>query len=265
MDCAEQTHNFFLFLGSCISIFINKFIDYVYNFDYQQAGIRLLTFYSETVETCKRQALVVYAIPFVKNFVDEALYLIHSFTCSVNGQRIEPYETNWLCSTVLRPLTSLTKNNMEVYEHVLSNGKESERFSYSCYTVASVVDCDSKMVKGLVTMKIGDNYFVRSHLDDSSTDLLESKPFTNRFLSIEYTHPEMAKSIVMDLHKGYWLTGNHILSNVFVKRWLEYQPLSYQFDQRYNIKILDGDVNEKTVRWGQEVILKEGNVYEIIG
>jgi hypothetical protein len=265
MDCAEQTHNFYLFLGSCISIFINWIIDAIRNFDYQQAGLRLLTFYSETVETCKREALVIYAIPCVKNVVDEGVYLLQSIKCSAIGQRIEPYETNWISSTVLRKETSLAKNNMEVYERFNGSRSSWESFYYACSTLTSVVECDSKMEKGLVTMKIGDSYFVRSHLDDSFDGILESKPFTNRFLSIEYTHPEMTKPIVIDLDKGYWLTENHILSNVFVKRWLEYQSLAYKFDKRYSIKILDGDINVKTMSWEQEIILKKDNIYEIIG
>lgn len=264
MDCAEQTHNFFLFLGSCISILVNRIIDAVRNFDYQQAGVRLLTFYSETVETCKRQALIIYEIPCVKNAVDEGVYLLHSLKCSVIGQRIEPYEPNWICSTVLRPETSLTKNIIEVYEHFNGSRSEEESFSYACYTLTSVVESDSKMEKGLVTMKIGNSYFTRTHLDESFSNILESKLFTNRFLSIEYTHPEMTKPIVIDLQKGYWIVGNHILSNVFIKRWLEHQSLAYKFDRRYSIKILDGDVNVKTMSWGQEIILNDENAYEII-
>lgn len=264
MDCAEQTHNFFLFLGSCISILVNRVVDAVRDFDYQQAGLRLLTLYSEIVETCKTQAHTVYAIPCVKSVVDEGAYLLQSIKCSVVGQRIEPYEPNWICSTVLRPETSLTKNNMEVYEHFNGSRTEEESFSYACYTLTSVVECDSTMEKGLVTMKVDNNYYVRSHLADSFTDILKSKPFTNRFLSIEYTHPEMVKPIVIDLDKGYWQVGNHILSNVFVKRWLEYQSLAYQFDNRYSIKILDGDISVIQLGWTEGIVLGESGKYEIV-
>jgi hypothetical protein len=68
----------------------------------------------------------------------------------------------------------------------------------------------------------------------------------------------------MDLHKGYWLVGNHILSNVFIKRWLEYQSLAYKFDKRYSVKILDGDISVIELNWTEGIVLGEGGKYEIV-
>jgi hypothetical protein len=50
---------------------------------------------------------------------------------------------------------------------------------------------------------------------------------------------------------------------VFIKRWLEYQPISYVFDKEYCIKILDGDVSVIELRWGQGIVLEEDGKYKI--
>jgi hypothetical protein len=270
MDYSQQTNNFILFIHNFLCIGLQTIINKIKNFDYQQAGLRALTFYSETYEICKKNALIVYKIPYVKNTIDQSIYFVHSIICSLISQRIEPYERNWLCITALRTRMQLHLNNMEMYEKLNEDTSIQEHFLYSCSTAKSIVKYDSKIENSMITMKICDQYFTRSFSskysigEEDTFDIETIKPFHNKFLSIEYTHPKMKKGTVMNLDKGYWNVGNHILSNVFVKRWLEYQNKPYHFDNQYTILILDGDVNVIKLAWDQKIVLLQNNSYEII-
>jgi hypothetical protein len=67
------------------------------------------------------------------------------------------------------------------------------------------------------------------------------KKSSAKFISIEYTHPEMADAIELKLDDGYYIYGNELFTPAFVLRLLEHQSISYFFDNRYNIRILDSD------------------------
>jgi len=71
-------------------------INAIRNFDYQRAGIKALTLYSETVERCKIGTMYVYNIPYVKNIVHRGFYFYEYLKCTIIGQQIEPYGSNWM-------------------------------------------------------------------------------------------------------------------------------------------------------------------------
>jgi hypothetical protein len=269
MDYSTQTSNFLMFAYLCFALGFKNTVDFIRNLDYQGFAINALTLYSESVEQCKIGIQYAYDIPYVKESVTNATYYLTSLKCALIGQRIEPLSSDWISCSVLNESIMSTRNIIETYDYLVdTNRSASDEFYYTCSSLKSVIISDSKMKQGLVTMKLGWRYFTRfynsiSEYPNAST-VEDSKPFTNKFLSIEYTHPEMSQGIVMNLERGYWLVENHILSNVFIKRWLEYQAISHIFDNRYTIKILDGDVSVIELRWGQNIVLGEGGKYEIV-
>jgi len=260
-----------MFMHAFINMGLKTIIYAIRHFDYQKAGLTILTWYSETVERCKYGIRTVYNIPFVKGLFDECVYCLQYAKCSIIGQRIQPMNSGWICMTILKEHATLDKNNLEIYEYLDENKLVEEEFLNNCDSIKSTVQYNAKFNNSLITMKVEDKYYCR-HYDSAKLNhepetfqLQVCKPvLLGKFLNIEYTHPDMSQGIVIQLDKGYWVEGNHILSNVFIKRWLEYQMLPYKFDERYCVTILDGDVNVVLLRWGQGIVLGEGGGYEII-
>lgn len=72
------------------------------------------------------------------------------------------------------------------------------------------------------------------------------KPFSNKkgpvkFLSIEYSHPEMIEPIELVFNSSWFIVGNELFTPSFVLRALEYQSKSYSFDEQYKIQIMDNN------------------------
>lgn len=276
MNYSIQMENFFIFLQTFTWLTIQNIIHYFQNIDYQGIGLHLLTFYSETVQYCKSGFDNVYSIPSVKSRVDDLVYSAQYLKCTLIGQRIEPFNSNWISSSALKTSSMYDNKVMELYydldnEELEQNNRNqyvNSAFDIACSGLNSIIKLDSKLNHSMVIMKLGVQYYTRTFNMNTYIepfDIEKSGVFTNKFLSIEYTHPEMSEGIVVNLDKGYWNIGNHILSNLFIKRWLEYQMLGYRYDNRYIIKILDGDVNVVELTWGKEVVLDEEGSYKING
>jgi hypothetical protein len=84
-----------------------------------------------------------------------------------------------------------------------------------------------------------------------------------RFLTIQYTHPKMNYTININLPNDYFICNNEILSNTFVKMWLEHQPIKYEYDMNYLIKIIDYNINQIDLTSNQFIVIYK-NQYNII-
>jgi hypothetical protein len=119
----------------------------------------------------------------------------------------------------------------------------------------------------MVTMKRGDQYinYVFNKKDSKNTASLEFPISENRgkLLSIEYKHPDMKNTIIMDLNEKIFLNNNEILSPLFVRRWLEYQSTGFFFDLRYNLKIMDENINTFDLKSDKHLLLLK-NDYEFV-
>jgi len=111
------------------------------------------------------------------------------------------------------------------------------------------------VVDAIVVMKDGDRYIVRSILHKH--DKFYHKSSKHVFLSVSYKHPEMETSIAMEFPETMYEIGNVVFTPMFVKRYLEYQPLSYVFDDRYTLDIIDNDMNMLTLNNHQYGLLTE--------
>ena len=80
-----------------------------------------------------------------------------------------------------------------------------------------------------------------------------------RFIAIEYFHPKMNYQVSISLPRGMYISGNEILSSVFVLRWLtnNLAKNSYVFDMDYVIRIMDSNIKYVEITSRQYCILSE--------
>ena len=61
----------------------------------------------------------------------------------------------------------------------------------------------------------------------------------------------------MEFPETMYEIGNVVFTPMFVKRYLEYQSLSYVFDDRYTLDIIDNDMNMLALNSNQYGLLTE--------
>lgn len=83
------------------------------------------------------------------------------------------------------------------------------------------------------------------------------------FLDVQYHHPEMKESIILEIPKEWCCIGNQMFSPIFVLRMLYYQPLPFVFDMRYTLEIMDSCLNILPLNSNQMLDLKESS-YEVL-
>ena len=64
--------------------------------------------------------------------------------------------------------------------------------------------------------------------------------------------------IEISLPKTAFVVGNRILSRLFLLRYLTYQPRPFSFSETYRVLIIDNDVDELEIGWGQAVDIVGG-------
>jgi hypothetical protein len=84
-----------------------------------------------------------------------------------------------------------------------------------------------------------------------------------KFLSIEYSNPDMKETISITLNKDVFQIGNEILSKAFILRYLQYQTQYYVYANDYTITVIDDKVNQITLNSKQYILLDKNN-YKVI-
>jgi hypothetical protein len=84
-----------------------------------------------------------------------------------------------------------------------------------------------------------------------------------KFIAIEYKHPLMEDSIPIELDRSWFLCGNELLSDAFVRRWLDYQSTPVYYDETYTITLIDNNMNILKLDNTQWVVL-EKDTYRIV-
>jgi len=118
-------------------------------------------------------------------------------------------------------------------------------------------------------------FYNRSNNNNSnveSVELFETWNINNpkksniRFLSIQYTHPELKEPIELNLENQWFFVGNELIGKIHILRILEYQfsKSQYIFDERYILKIIDSDIHIFEITAEQYIRLEEDK-YDIIG
>jgi len=83
-----------------------------------------------------------------------------------------------------------------------------------------------------------------------------------KFLSVEYTHPDLSVPIELKVDKTWMFIGNELFTPTFVLRLLDYQPVMHFFDKDYVVKIMDDNCAIFTLKWDEYMVLTKTG-YEI--
>jgi hypothetical protein len=211
--------------------------------------------------------------PYIYYAVSEARYtgkVIYSF---VTGTRMESRELPWMAIYGLVPMEvgltsmySLIENIKPFFSsyffHDLFEGTVETEYTLR-YISAMGSMIGSNVLSPLVVIKgIYDNqaiYLVRKGPFSNTEGLKPSswKKVASPFLSVEYMHSEMNEAIELKMDAGFFREGNELFTPAFVLRMLEYQNISYYFDEDYKVRIMDTDCNIIDVDSNMYVVITE--------
>jgi len=154
----------------------------------------------------------------------------------------------------------------DFYEYIDSNDIN-DHFIESCDSISSIVNSTDNILECMMTMKKNKQYinriFFKKKTNDYNLDLSSPLiPSKHQFISIRYKHPKMNDDLFIDIDKEYYYAYNELLSPIFIKRYLEYQPNIFEFDMNYELEIIDNDVNTFIINSKQYILLVE-NTYTI--
>jgi hypothetical protein len=201
--------------------------------------------------------------PKIKTLIDNVVYLIKYAYCSSYGQKIEPMNNNWICTSVLlkRNANFIGEeyNYNETYEY-MNTDEILQPLKETSDNISSIVESTNNTLEGMITMKNGEKYINRIFFNKNEPKMeteLPLVPSKHRLISVKYKHPNMDEPIFIDIDKEYYYANNEILSPLFIKRCLEYQPLIYDFDMNYELEIMDNDINTYVLTSKQYILLAD--------
>jgi hypothetical protein len=234
---------------------IDKIVNYINPFN---LGVWVLYQYSSITMHLQKYYQEYWAIKAAVNSVNYAGKYIYAKWTNI---RVEPSSVQWnnVCILSCDPnelnVTVLENDQQRIHfgcyfsETYYSNNdwpKERAQESYVMECAIQAAFSESGDIETLMLMKSGELYLSRIVCclqNQKDYQPISWEPSFARFLSVEYSHPEMTGTIVIEMDKGYWLEGNQLLSAAFVKRCLEYQNKPYYFDMNYTLKIMDDNIN----------------------
>lgn len=195
----------------------------------------------------------------VRIVVDHVQYKITSAYSFMINRKMEPNELHWFSTSWLTLNNkSLTRyyNYNEEYANFFTKYFCNDLFEFypgcqSGYAVKYLESISNDFIQRhpnvlfpllvIKTLSITNRaFYIVRNASSQLAPFLYKKSCT-RFISIEYTHPEMVESIEIKLDDGFYISGNELFGPAFVMRLLEHQSSSYFFDTRYKIRILDSD------------------------
>jgi hypothetical protein len=250
---------------------------FIINFDYNSLAFDILTKYSKM----KRDIVKIYnknfdKNSFVNNSFEYACYCIEYLKSITLGYRIEPFNNNWVSISYIDQTEydkfTLSFTFDETYDEIdnirfFENNNVIDYFTefQDWYNTAKTILLkDKKVYDCLISMRMDDKYIYKvCDMDSESYDVLPCELSKVKFLSIEYTHPEVLKPIILEIDKNAYLVGNEILSCTFVKRALEYSFNVKNFDTDYVLRIMDNNLKTFELK-SNEFIILEKDSYKII-
>ena len=197
----------------------------------------------------------------IKYSIDSVNYVGKYSYAKWTNIRVEPYYPQWISSCTLScdptqlKVTVLENDKRQIHfgctlsESYHCNGDWPKKCAQESYIMECAIQ--SAFAKPgdfetLMLMKSDGLYLSRTvYCLNKHKDCLPIswEPSFARFLSVEYSHPEMTSPLILEIDNGFWLEGNHLFSAAFVKRCLEYQNKPYYFDINYKLKIMDDNIN----------------------
>ena len=189
------------------------------------------------VVKCVVNAVQTRVINILLNLFWKYNYVMIQIEDSRIGQYLKPADTR------------LVEPALETWSCVASieNGRLLEKYVFNEEPVFNE-DGES-----LLICKTKDMRQVQVSRDDDA-----SVPRRVRFITVNYEHPDMPKGgLRLVIDPQYMMVGNCLLNRVFVLRLLRYQYNrgDYVFDDRYTLKIMDLNINVRTLTSNQGVVI----------
>jgi hypothetical protein len=242
--------------------------------NYNAVAINALMYYSIFSNKTRDYFMYFYKkYPFFKYVIDSKVYTIKYFVAKSINQKIEPFNTNWVNTSILSTrdrsrFSGEEHKLLEIYDFMNKLSIETiiEVFCSVSESAIGLMQTNKRYGETMVTMKLEDVYYSRIFTEkkpEYSVFTCPAEPSKVKFLSIEYTHPYMKKGIVIEVDPGYYYDKNEILSALFVKRYLEHQPILYHFDKDYTINVMDSNINSFTISSNEYIVLGK-NDYKIV-
>ena len=157
----------------------------------------------------------------------------------VSNQLVEPQLDTWNCITTV---------NMN-----LDQPKLIEQYRYGSEEEYNQIISNIVLEKETLFIRKSEKYRLsRVSIPNLEKPMFDEIPNPNntRFLNIMYFHKEMKNPLKINLDLTYIRNGNEVFSKTFVYRMLSYQynPGDYQFDETYELHLMDDKINKHTLR-----------------
>jgi len=251
-----------------------------FNIDLNSIATSFFLNYIEIKTKVNKTGLYIYNNnKFIKNMIDKTSYNYQYAVANFNNNRIEPFNTNWVCMSVLllnddKHIIGNKHIYIEDYQYIKPHVNEDiSRIQHYNNCLHHLIETTQSICKSdnieetMVTMKAGDIIFTKTYNKDliihEDEQLYLNKQSNVSFISIEYTHPNMQSKIILTIPKNTYFVNNIILSSVFIKRYLEYQPERYVFDDKYIVNLMDNNINMFSLKYNEYILIKE-KTYEVI-
>ena len=255
----------------------NMMINEIVNIDYTTFLTKMFLVYVDIkIRMTKAGNYLYNNFDVVKNTVDTSSYKYERIKALYNAHRIEPFDKNWVCiSVLLKNDENLFTGNKQIYlenyqhikPHTTTDVSKKEYYnnclSYFGKMATSIAKSDNNVIETMITMRLDDGITNNSFNKNTDEPTYSNTRSKVSFLTIEYTHPKMETRITMNLDKDLYFTNNVILSSLFIKRYLDYQPEDFIFDENYTINLMDNNINMITLTYPQSIMLSEDS-YRII-
>jgi hypothetical protein len=133
-------------------------------------------------------------------------------------------------------------HNLNIYIHK----NEDYKLFTNKFTINNVTYISEKV------MKIDDNPVILNH--EQHINNFENKK-NNKFLGIQYAHPNMSDKLMIQLEDHHYVPDNDILDSIFLKIYLskKYPKERYILDDKYNITIIDECANFHTLNYNNYI------------
>jgi hypothetical protein len=247
-------------------------VQYLKTADYHAMGLKALIAYSNFVDQSTKFGKRLYKNSSIFRYmVDRAVYTREYVFAYLGRYKIEPFAKNWIYSaSLIENKRSIYLKNRYTFEDFYEITEDpdaaiAEELTHTANTLNVLLKEDNSIREFLVSVK-NNSLYLHKVINENYKELNIEFPivFSNiKFISIEYTHPIMKSSLVINLDKSNYSIGSEILSPTFIKRYLSYQPVNYYFDYDYEVKIIDGDLKQFSLKNGQYVALNQDS-YEIV-
>jgi len=254
----ELTHNLFKKIGSIMesSISIPKLQETFLYIVFLYSTIHTNT--SSTIKKLSEEYVVFKAICDAITYANAEIETkMHKLFAN---HRFEPDYSPWINSTWLNDDNDTVEEYFDfskdenVCQEYMNN-----YFEMAIYLAVQNQDPNS----GILIMRYENKTRCNIIEPRDQRDVFDYSASNAKFIAIEYKHPAMKEAIPIELDRSWFLSGNQLLSDIFVRRYLDYQSAPFYYDETYTITLIDNDMNIITLDNTQYIAL-EKDTYRIV-